>query len=185
MSARRKGPRGLSPEDTDLWSRAMRDAKPLSNRPPRPVLPDAPVPKREPGSFRPRNDQTPPKGPLGIDGSLEKRLRRGAVEVDATLDLHGETQARAHDRLTRFLNVAEATGRRAILVVTGKGAPCNEGDLNAGWETAQARGVLRRMVPQWLKEPPLHDKVLAVRPAHQRHGGSGALYVILRRARKP
>ena len=115
---------------------------------------------------------------------MEKRLRRGAAEPDATLDLHGETQTRAYDRLIRFLGVAEASGRRCILVITGKGGPKTEADLDADWRTTQTRGVLRRMVPQWLKEPPLHDCVLAVRPAHMRHGGAGAFYVILRRPRE-
>ena len=182
MSIRRKGPRGLSPEDAELWARAMRDTTPLRNRAARPALTHHPVPPRQVGAFRPRNDTPAPKGPLGIDGSLEKRLRRGTVDVEATLDLHGLTQTTAHNRLVRFLTIAEATGRRAILVITGKGAPRDEDDLHADWNSTRARGVLRHMVPQWLKEPPLHDKVLAVRPAHQRHGGGGAYYVILRRA---
>lgn len=182
MSVRRRGPKGLSPEDTALWDRAMRDATPLKNRPGRATRP-APQQGADRPITRARREAPPPKGPLGIDGSLEKKLRRGAIEVDATLDLHGETQTRAYDRLLRFLAVAEVTGRRCILVITGKGGPKTEADLDADWRRAQERGVLRRMVPQWLKGPPLHDKVLAVRPAHMRHGGSGAFYVILRRAR--
>jgi DNA-nicking Smr family endonuclease len=184
MSARRHGPKGLSPDDITLWERAMKDATPLRKRAPRPASGLASEESSERAATRLRREMPPPKGPLGIDGALEKRLRRGMVEVDATLDLHGETQTRAYDRLLRFLAVAEVTGRRCILVITGRGAPKTEADLDADWRTAQERGVLRRMVPQWLKEPPLHDKVLAVRPAHRHHGGSGAFYVILRRTRE-
>jgi DNA-nicking Smr family endonuclease len=183
MSRERNGPKGLNPDELALWERAMRDATPLrkrARRPP-PPLPQEPQQVR-PAS--PRASGPAPKGPLGIDGAMEKRLRRGAVEPDATLDLHGETQTRAYDRLIRFLGVAEASGRRCILVITGKGGPKTEADLDADWRTTQTRGVLRRMVPQWLKEPPLHDCVLAVRPAHMRHGGAGAFYVILRRPRE-
>jgi DNA-nicking Smr family endonuclease len=182
MSVRRHGSKGLSPADAELWERAMKDATPLRNRARRPAAKPNPPPPDHPIT-RARQDPSPPKGPLGIDGALEKRLRRGAVEIDAMLDLHGETQTRAYDHLLRFLAVAEVTGRRSILVITGKGGPKTEDDLNADWRAGQGRGVLRRMVPQWLTEPPLHDKVLAVRPAHARHGGSGAFYVILRRPR--
>jgi DNA-nicking Smr family endonuclease len=183
MSTSRKGPKGPSPDDLALWERATKDTKPLRNRARRatpPVSPERPQAR----SVRSRMAAPPPKGPLGIDGALEKRLRRGAIAPDATLDLHGETQTRAYDRLIRFLGVAEATGRRCILVITGKGGPKTDADLDADWRTSQTRGVLRRMVPQWLKEPPLHDRVLAVRPAHMRHGGAGAFYVILRRPRE-
>lgn len=182
MSTSRKGPKAPSPDDLALWKRAMEGAKPLRKRAVRPAPP--PTDRPRPVSPRPRITVSAPKGPLGIDGAVEKRLRRGAMEPDSTLDLHGETQTRAYDRLIRFLGVAETTGRRCILVVTGKGGPKSEADLHADWQTGQTRGVLRRMVPEWLSEPPLRDRVLAVRPAHRRHGGSGAFYVILRRVRE-
>ncbi|HKJ72774.1 MAG TPA: Smr/MutS family protein [Alphaproteobacteria bacterium] len=190
MSARRGVPRGLSPEDAALWARAMKDTTPLRHRADwlKPIEPAKAMPRsRETVRLRDSMDvpsELAPKGPLGIDGALEKRLRRGTVEPDATLDLHGETQTRAHDRLIRFLSVAEATGRRCILVITGKGAPKSGMDFDSGWRVREPRGVLRRMLPQWVKEPPLHDKVLTVRPAHMRHGGGGAFYVILRRRRQ-
>jgi len=190
MSPRRKGPRGLGPDDAALWARAMKDTTPLRDRalwlePPKISTSAPPLDK---AAMRLRNAiETPsgpaPKGPLGIDGGLEKRMRRGAVEVDATLDLHGQTQTRAHDQLIRFLTIAEATGRRVILVITGKGAPKSDADFDSDWRVAETRGVLRQMVPQWVREPPLADKVLSIRPAHMRHGGSGAFYVILRKSR--
>ena len=117
MSPRRKGPRGLSSDDAALWARAMKDTTPLRDRalwlePEKATTTGKPLDK---AAMRLRNAiETPsspaPKGPLGIDGALEKRRRRGAIEVDATLDLHGQTQTRAHEQLVRFLTIAEATG---------------------------------------------------------------------------
>jgi DNA-nicking Smr family endonuclease len=190
MSPRGKGPKGLSPEDAALWARAMKDTTPLRDR----ALwlePEKSAPHGKPlnkAAVRLRNalempSGPAPKGPLGIDGGLEKRLRRGAIEVDATLDLHGQTQTRAHDQLIRFLTVAEATGRRVILVITGKGAPKSDADFDTDWRVSETRGVLRKMLPIWVREPPLADKVLTIRPAHTRHGGGGAFYVILRKPR--
>jgi len=190
MSVRRKAPRGLSPDDASLWSRAMQDTTPLRDRAkwlePARIELRGTVSDNDAKRLR-RAIETPsgpaPKGPLGIDGAMEKRMRRGAVEVDATLDLHGQSQARAHEQLIRFLSVAEVTGRRVILVITGKGAPKSEADFDAEWRAPEGRGVLRKMLPIWVREPPLADKVLTVRPAHMRHGGAGAFYVILRRSR--
>jgi DNA-nicking Smr family endonuclease len=106
------------------------------------------------------------------------KMRRGRMEPEARLDLHGMTAGPAHAALTRFILGAEADGRRLVLVITGKGrAP--ETDVFA----MQRHGILRHSVPHWLAAPPLVTKVLEVVPAHARHGGSGAYHVYLRRAR--
>ncbi|HEY5105448.1 MAG TPA: Smr/MutS family protein [Caulobacteraceae bacterium] len=89
--------------------------------------------------------------------------------ADATLDLHGLDQDRARAALTAFVAHSVADGRRAILVITGKGAL---GD-----------GILRRRTPEWLAEPPLRELVAGLSEAHRRHGGAGALYVALKRRR--
>jgi DNA-nicking Smr family endonuclease len=95
------------------------------------------------------------------------RISSGRDTLHGRLDLHGLTQDRAKAALTRFVLRGHAEGRRAILVITGKGA--------AGG------GVLRRRVPQWLAEPPLRPLVAGFSEAHRRHGGAGALYVALKR----
>ncbi len=81
------------------------------------------------------------------------------------------TAATAHSALTAFLLRSHGEGKRLVLVITGKGRPDESGRV----------GVLRREVPHWLDRPPLRQLVLQTAPAHQRHGGSGALYVCLRR----
>lgn len=118
-------------------------------------------------------------GPSGINGGTEDRLRRGTLEPDAKIDLHGMTEAAAHRALSSFLLGARQRGNRLILVVTGKGNPRKE--ESASWMVSP-HGVLKQMVPRWLNEPELAGLIASVRPAHVRHGGGGALYVYLRKA---
>lgn len=118
-------------------------------------------------------------GPSGINGGTEDRLRRGSLEPDAKLDLHGLTEAAAYRALSSFLLGARQRGNRLILVVTGKGNPRKE--ESASWMMSP-HGVLKQMVPRWLNEPELAAFIASVRPAHVRHGGGGALYVYLRKA---
>ena len=106
----------------------------------------------------------------GLDTRTRLRLKRGQVDIEARLDLHGMTRVEAHGALGAFLADAQADGRRAVLVITGKGLG-PRGDV----------GVLRREVPRWLNQAPLRQRVRAFSYAAPRHGGEGALYVLLRR----
>ena len=117
-------------------------------------------------------------GPSGINGATQERLRRGLMEPDARIDLHGMTQQAAHRTLFTWLKSAHKSGHRLVLVITGKGNPKN--DENAPWMTSP-HGVLKQMVPRWLNEAELAPLIASVRPAHARHGGGGALYVYLRK----
>ena len=116
--------------------------------------------------------------PGGVNGATEDRLRRGQMEPDARIDLHGMTQGSAHRTLFAWLATAHARGHRLVLVVTGKGNPKNDG--NAPWMMSE-HGVLKQMVPRWLNEPELAALIAHSRPAHAKHGGEGALYVYLRK----
>jgi DNA-nicking Smr family endonuclease len=100
-----------------------------------------------------------------------QQLARGRAEIGGRIDLHGMTQAEAHDALLRFLHRAQAEGAKFVLVITGKGGPGGD------------RGVLRRQVPLWLVLPAFRTSVLGFDVAHVGHGGEGALYVRLRKAR--
>ncbi|HWV97746.1 MAG TPA: Smr/MutS family protein [Xanthobacteraceae bacterium] len=121
---------------------------------------------------RPNQPSVPPLAPLGR--RERSHLSRGRLEIDARLDLHGMTQARAHRALLHFLQRASGDGLRFVLIVTGKGR-------TAGPESE--RGVLRRQVPEWLSLPEFRVFVVGFEQAHIGHGGAGALYVRVRRAR--
>ena len=120
------------------------------------------------------------KSPGGVNGATQDKLKRGLMEPEARIDLHGMTQGAAHRTLFTWLAAAHSRGYRLVLVVTGKGNPKN--DENAPWMTS-AHGVLKQMVPRWLNEPELAALIASVQPAHVKHGGDGALYVYLRKAR--
>ncbi len=122
----------------------------------------------------------------GLDGSTAEKLKRGKIVPEATLDLHGLTQAQAHTRLNAFVRSSAESGRRCVLVVTGKGAPKSNSATAEHGFVMPARtksGVLRLMVPRWLDEGDARNVVAGTQAAHQRHGGDGALYVYLRRRR--
>ena len=111
-----------------------------------------------------------------MDAKRHARLRRGKLEPEDRLDLHGLTLAAAHPRLVRFVTEAHLAGKRLILVITGKGrGKTGEGPIPS------RIGALRHEVPVWLAQAPLSRFVLQVVPAHPKHGGTGAYYVYLRR----
>jgi DNA-nicking Smr family endonuclease len=115
----------------------------------------------------------------GLDGRTATRLKRGLLEPDARLDLHGLTEAVAHQALLTFLRSAQTRGARLTLVVTGKGRPNGSHDPAFG----RGRGILNALVPRWLREPGFAPMIAATMRAHIRHGGEGALYVYLRKPR--
>lgn len=117
--------------------------------------------------------QAPPPANLSpLTRRMKRDVARGREAIDARLDLHGLTQNEAHAALLRFLRTASARDARLVLVITGKG---RSGDGE--------RGVLRRRVPQWLALPEFRPFVVGFEDAHIAHGGEGALYVRVRRAR--
>jgi DNA-nicking Smr family endonuclease len=140
----------------------------------------AALPIKTAGPKRMAKPKAAGKGHSGINGATEGRLRRGLIEPQARIDLHGMTQGAAHRALFTWLAAAHGRGLRLVLVVTGKGNPKN--DENAPWMMS-AHGVLKQMVPRWLNEPELAALIAKAQPAHARHGGGGALYVYLRKAR--
>lgn len=111
-----------------------------------------------------------------LDGGWDRRLAGGTIAPDRTIDLHGHTLATAHHALEMGLGQAVARGDRVILLVTGK-PPRPES------QRPHARGAIRSSIADWLKLSAHSGAIAAVRNAHPRHGGAGALYVILRRRR--
>jgi DNA-nicking Smr family endonuclease len=112
-----------------------------------------------------------------LDGSWDRRLSRGLVQPDAHLDLHGQNLATAYALLDDRLEQAIDTGARVLLLVTGK--PPTDDRRPVG------RGAIRAAVGDWLAASRHAGRIAAVRNAHPRHGGQGALYIVLRRHREP
>jgi DNA-nicking Smr family endonuclease len=197
MAARRGRP-PLDPADRALWEAVAATVTPLRQRrrrvvvkpaevlpPPAPEPPVAvaatpvPPPAAAPGkpAGRPRPVAPPPKPvPGDIDRRTRLRIARGHFQVEARIDLHGLTQARAHAVLLGFLASKQAEGLKTVLVITGKGRP---GDAERHSEGE--RGVLRRLVPAWLGARDAAAMVESFGEAAPLHGGGGALYVRLRR----
>jgi DNA-nicking Smr family endonuclease len=115
----------------------------------------------------------------GLDGGTQARLRRGALEPQARLDLHGHTQEAAHRALSSFLRGAQKRGCKLVLVITGKGA---RSASDAPFDmSGDRRGALKGAVPRWLNEAPFAALIASIGSAHRRHGGDGALYIYLRK----
>jgi DNA-nicking Smr family endonuclease len=182
--------RRLTEAEVEIWRKVARTvkARPGSVVPdvPSPVLPE-PVPVPRPVTERPAPrsyhaaSYTPPVSapkppPVGLERRYKRRVADGRVPVEAVLDLHGMTQAQAHVALHRFLVGAQRQGSRLVMVVTGKGARERGRRVDAA-----EPGVLRRAVPFWLRDGTMRAIVIGFEEAAHGHGGTGALYVRLRR----
>jgi DNA-nicking Smr family endonuclease len=182
-------PRTLRAEERRLWAEVVRAITPLDGR----LLPEpepaaaAAAPTRQTSLSRPAPQLPPTKAgppPLApLDRKVRTALRRGTLAVDSVIDLHGMRQAEAHGALVGFLRRARARDHGLVLVVTGKGAAGATGAAGGSDGPFGERGVLRRVVPHWLRLPDLRPLVLGFEEAAPQHGGSGALYVRLRRRR--
>jgi DNA-nicking Smr family endonuclease len=181
----RRGPRRLTDEEIELWasvaqsvSRRRGASLPASSRPKPELAPEPPVSlATEWATAKPAKPQPPSPPPLApLERRLKRDLSRGRAAIDDALDLHGLNQAEAHHALRSFLFSAQARGAKVVIVVTGKG---KVGVSSGSW--MDEPGVLRRLAPHWLRENDMRAVVLGFEEAGRTHGGSGALYVRLRR----
>jgi DNA-nicking Smr family endonuclease len=169
-------PRRLSAEEAALWRRVVESVTPmhgaLPEAAPVPETPAKPVAKVavQPNTVAPAKQAA---AGTTLDGSWDRRLAKGLVQPDRSLDLHGHNLATAYELLDRRLGEAVADGARVLLLITGK-PPTKE---RAG------RGAIRAAVGDWLAASPYAGDIAAVRNASPRHGGAGALYIVLRRRR--
>jgi len=204
MDGRRKK-RLLSKEESELWAHVTRSAEPLSRAVAGGVVSsetDAPIPAAPTPSTNttaePSKPPPPPVAPRAAPASAAKRsapprqafdprigrkLARGQHDIDARLDLHGLRQHDAYVTLRAFLARCQVEGHRHVLIITGKGGRTDEESARDFWNS-ESRGVLRRLVPHWLSEPEFRLHVVSFTESAHRHGGSGALYVTIRKRGK-
>ena len=176
--------RRLHPEERSLWNRVVQTVKPL--HPVKVVLHPHPVDESpqakstEPKAAKPKSAPvtTQPKPPKTIEGNLDshwdRRFHKGAVIPDISIDLHGQGLASAHARLDHTLEQAIHQRLRVVLLVTGK---ARAHDRTSG----SGRGAIAAVVRDWLAVSRHSSHIAAVRQAHPRHGGDGALYIVLKR----
>ncbi|MET3579097.1 DNA-nicking Smr family endonuclease [Mesorhizobium robiniae] len=172
----------LSEDDRVLWNLVARTAKPLKGRTAvtSPDIGPEIGPEIGDDTKPPRAQAMAPAAAAkaktqhvshALDEPTLEKLSKGRLPIEGRVDLHGLTQDEAYSLLFSFLHRAHAGGIRYVLVITGKGSSSG-GD-----------GVLRRAVPAWLATPAFRPLVSSHDHAARNHGGSGALYVRLRRAR--
>lgn len=200
-----RAPRGLSIGEQAAWAHLAASVKPLPGKrrpdPPARVETDRvqgdgrtaadvvpgiaaraakadakfPTGKRHAPVGQPAFSPPPPIGKEGLDSHWDRRVKGGRIEPDLTLDLHGHTLDSAYDRVMTALDQARSMGARVVLVVAGRERPVDPADRS------QARGAIRAKLLDWLAASRHAGAITAVRRAHIRHGGEGALYLFLRR----
>ena len=190
----KRDPRRL-PHDFHLWTSVAATVDPLRRKgllkmgsAPLPMPEPEPTPaikappKRQPprAPFLPPYQAPSPTAKIvdrAVDPAIHKKARRGRIDIDSTIDLHGMTQTIARETLRRYIGARAARGDRTILVTTGKGLKTDNDYVAAMSE----RGILRTMLPIWLSEPGLSHMISGWSLAARGHGGEGAWYVRLRR----
>ena len=184
-------PRGLTEEEAAAWEKVSATVEPLHpvgrvKRAPAPAR-NTPVPSPAPKlasipARTPMSQPTPPvarraPAPGNLDSHWDKRLKSGEITPDLSLDLHDHGLDAAYSRLMDGMSQARSVGARVVLLVTGRPRPVDPADR------ASSRGVIRSKVLDWLAASEHGEAIAAIRKAHRRHGGDGALYIVLRRQR--
>ena len=200
-------PRGLSPDEQAAWARLAQSVTPMAGRAatarikPSPgkdaakVVPTPPaarkaMPKPKTASKpagNPAIAPTRPAAPLRpvnrvpfnsqLDSHWNRKLKAGQIAPDYTLDLHGHTLDGAYHRIISGIDQARAMGARVVLVIAGRDRGADPADR------ASKRGAIRAKMLDWLAASHHAEEIAAVRRAHIRHGGEGALYLVLKRPR--
>ena len=182
----------LSPAEAELWAQVARTVRPidpasLAALPEKPPVDTFPVePQRRVQQARATASRAPaaaarPARSLGdrtLDARWDRQLARGLTDPDFTIDLHGASLDGAYTRLDQGLSIALAEGARLVLLITGR----MRGQAEPADRGSQ-RGAIRAKCLDWLTQGSHASRIAAIRPAHPRHGGSGAIYIVLRRQR--
>lgn len=167
--------RKLGKKDAELWRAVTRDVKKFDERAyqepdDEDILPSGAREKvSERVTLSPKKIVPPPSG-HDVDRATLQKFTRGKMPMDATLDLHGLNQITAREALHKFIKAGYAQGHRCVLVITGKG-------------TLSKPSLIKTRIADWLAEDAVAPLILKTSQALISHGGAGALYILLRRAR--
>ena len=181
--------RRLSPDEAALWRRVAGSVRAIPGRALKLELKGPlPTPPARAEGEPLCTGNSPPRlrGGVGggssslntLDGTWDKKIGTGQITPDRTIDLHGYNLAAAHHRLDRGLDEAIRDGARVILLITGRAPRAGGSRIDL-----PLRGIIRSSVGDWLAASRHRPAIAAVRNAHPRHGGAGALYIVLRRPR--
>lgn len=185
-------PRGLSDAEAAAWEKLAATVDPLHPARPAaaraspvrasvkhgspPIPRPAPIPPRSPREAVPSMVRRAP-APGNLDSHWDRRLKAGEITPDLSLDLHDHGLDAAYTRLMRGMEQARSMGARMVLVIAGRSRPVDPADR------ATRRGAIRAKILDWLAASDHGESIAAIRKAHRRHGGDGALYIVLRRSR--
>ena len=128
------------------------------------IIEAVPTPDKDP-----RNPEQHRHHPL--EKPVKRKLSRGALALEARIDLHGLFQSEAHNVLLDFIIRAHERGLRHVLVITGKGSSMG------------SEGALKRALPHWFSKPEFRFFISSYETAARNHGGEGAFYVRLSRSK--
>ena len=169
-------------EDEEFWLEAVKDIKKtasdkvVSSAKPKPVMPKEKVYYAVKQEFSTYSKFLDDFENGGIDKSTLRKFKREEFRVEAVLDLHGLTEDEAFAKVDSFIPQNYALGRRCVMIITGKGIRVHPDE-----DIFAAKGVLRKQVPQWLNMARLRAMILIYKHPSEKMGGSGALYILLRR----
>jgi DNA-nicking Smr family endonuclease len=153
------------------WSRFKESIKPLKQKTNRPEPKDEEIPFFEPDDVPfsvdcKSLDNLNHGNKTHMNKRLFDRLGKGTQSLDGKLDLHGYKMAEAQEIFQRFIKNGYFAKKRYLLVVTGKGH--------------RSGGILRHSIKCWINLPENRPYILGFDYARQRHGGMGALYIVLK-----
>lgn len=104
----------------------------------------------------------------GVSRSVFRKLHRGQISIQGELDLHGLTVVMARQQLSHYLHQCRISGKRCVRIIHGKGRG-----------SFQGQPVIKNKVNAWLRQ---RDEILAFCSARQVDGGTGAIYVLIKKS---
>lgn len=178
----KKLPESRQPSDIEVWLEEIEQIKPVKQpeeKPQEPLI----IKEIQPslnfkGVYNQNSFSELTVGNMdNVDKNTAEKFKKGQFKIEARLDLHGRTEKEAFSAVGDFIRNSYVQGKRCILIITGKGIKKED---DAWYE---AKGIIREALPKWLNHADIRPFILGMSPALPADGGSGAMYVLLKRKR--